>query len=129
MGCGLFDRVGQRWQKGVHDSLPIYGAVGTANVQSLEQSMSLRRVVIRDLDKPATPESHAATRAAVARAGKAVGDALDHARQLIAQRLAEPGSFEDVAALARLDARVGAAAEMQKGYESRWPLALDRLGG
>jgi class 3 adenylate cyclase len=129
IGLRLFDQVGQQLQNVVHDYLPIYGAVATANVQSLEQGTALRRVVIRDLDKPPTPESRTATREAVARAGKGVGDALGHARKLIAQRLAEPGAFEDVVAVARLDARVEAAAELQVEYESRWPPAIDRLEG
>ena len=127
VGLRLFEQVGVQLQNVVQDYLPIYGAVGEANVHSLDQAMALRRVVIRKLDRPVGSEAPAASREPVARAGNAASEAVVRARRLVAQRLAEPGAFEDVIAVARLDARLEAAAELQTEYDSRWPQAIDRL--
>jgi class 3 adenylate cyclase len=126
-GLRLFDQVTDQLQNVVSDYLPIYDAIAGADNDSLEQGLGIRRAVIRRLDGDISNDDVSALRTRLERDGRSATARLDEARNLLARRLANPSTFEDNAAVVRLDTRVENVIELQAEIDAHWPLVLNAL--
>jgi class 3 adenylate cyclase len=110
--------------------LPSYAAIARANVRSVERALVLRQVVIASTDTTTTAERRQALREQFAELGRRAEEEVALARARLGERLARPGGFDDVVAVARLDTRLGRLSEEHRGrYEelaSKLLEALDR---
>ena len=119
--------VGTQLDRVINNYLPGYGALATANVRSVEQGLYLRRLVIAHLETPPDTEAIDADRRILAEKGRLTDLALAAARREIAARLANPGPFTDVVALARLDTRIELLAVERQRYDRQVATALAAL--
>jgi len=119
--------VGTQLDRVINNYLPGYGALDTANVRSVEQGLYLRRLVIAQLETPPDTEAVDADRRILAEKGRLTDVALAAARKEIAARLASPGPFTDVVALARLDTRIELLGVERQRYDRQVATALAAL--
>jgi len=119
--------VGTQLDRVINNYLPGYGALATANVRSVEQGLYLRRFVIAHLETPPDMEAIEGDRRILAEKGRLTDLALAAARREIAARIANPGPFTDVVALARLDTRIELMSVERQRYERQVATALAAL--
>ena len=109
--------------------LPAYAAIARTNVRSVERALVLRRLIIASIDTPNAPAALRTLREQFAELGRQTDAELALARAKLAERLARPGGFSDVVAVARLDTRLDQLSEDQRRYEvlaSKFLGAFDR---
>src|SRR6266571_3312228 len=119
--------VGTQLDRVINNYLPGYGALATANVRSVEQGLYLRRFVIAHLETPPDMEAIEGDRRILAEKGRLTDLALAAARREIAARIANPGPFTDVVALARLDTRIELMSVERQRYDRQVATALAAL--
>jgi len=109
--------------------LPAYAAIARTNVRSVERALVLRRLIIASIDTPNASATLRTLREQFAELGRQTDAELALARAKLAERLARPGGFSDVVAVARLDTRLDQLSEDQRRYEvlaSKFLGAFDR---
>ena len=111
----------------IDNYIPGYGDLATANVRSVEQGLYLRRLVIAHLETPPDARAIEADSPMLAEKGRLTDAALTAARNQLAARLANPGPFTDVVAIARLDTRIDLMAVERRRYDQRVAIALAAL--
>jgi len=97
---------------------PAYVALAQANIRSVEQSASARRLLLAIGDAGGNAGKLDELRQRVTDAGKATDDDVASARQHINQQIADPLDFDDNIALARLDDKIEALQEERQRYEA-----------
>jgi class 3 adenylate cyclase len=96
---------------------PAYVSMAHANIQSIEESALIRRLVIALDETPRDDAKVADLRAKVTAAGKASDNDLAEARRHINEQIADPLDFNDNVALARLDTKIEFLQGDRKRYE------------
>jgi len=113
----LAQDVGRQLKHVAHEYLPAYGAIASADVNSLEAGLALRRLYIAYSSTPPDLESAKQHRAVQQEKSRAFEADLADARARLGRRIADATSFEDAVALARLDERIAAIADYIGRYE------------
>jgi adenylate cyclase len=119
--------VGTQLDYVIDNYIPGYSALATANVRSVEQGLYLRRLVIAYLETPPDTEAIQVDRRILAEKGRVTDESLAEARNQIAARLANPGPFTDVVALARLDTHIEQMSVERQRYDGQVARAIGAL--
>jgi class 3 adenylate cyclase len=127
LSLNLARDVGKQLDYVINDYIPGYGALARASVRSVEQGLYLRRLVIGYLQTPPDTASIDVDRRVFAEKGRATDLELAAARKEIGERLADPGRFTDVVALARLDTRIELMGVERQRYEQEAAATLAAL--
>jgi len=97
---------------------PAYVALAQANIRSVEQSASVRRLLLATAERPGDAAKVEDLRQRVSAAGKESDEDIANARRHINEQIADPLDFDDNIVLARLDDKVEALQEERHRYES-----------
>lgn len=123
----LAHEVGEQLDRVIDNYIPAYDSLSNANVGRVEQGRYLRRLVIAQLLSPSDGKSIQSLKRIYTEKGQLTDVGLAMVRKEISARLADPGRFSDVAALARLDTRIEQIAEERQRYEKQVVRALTAL--
>jgi adenylate cyclase len=104
--------------------IPAYGDLARANIRSLERALTLRRMVIMQLDSLNNAEKFETLRETLNAKGRAVEEEIRAARVLIGGLIQKGDTFGDVAALVRIDSRLD---DLLKGSRHYLNEEIDRL--
>jgi adenylate cyclase len=99
-------KVAARLDRAVEIYVPAYAALARADVRSLEQALAIRRIVIGELAGGADGASRGQLMAQLKTKAAEAESELATARRLIDAEIASQSALVDVAALARLGARI-----------------------
>jgi class 3 adenylate cyclase len=135
-------KVAIRLDRAVEIYVPAYAALARADVRSLEQALAVRRIVVGELAGVADEASRERLLAQLKAKSAEKDSELATARRLIDAEIASQSALVDVAALAKLDARIEflqqqsdtqskqisvTLAQLASGDRTRLLLELDRL--
>ncbi|MFO1125190.1 MAG: adenylate/guanylate cyclase domain-containing protein [Methylocystis sp.] len=106
--------------------IPAYGDLARANIRSLERALTLRRMVIAQLESLNNTEKFETLRETLNAKGRAVEQEIHSARVLIGGLIQKGDTFGDEAALVRIDSRLD---DLLKGSRRYLNEEIDRLLG
>ncbi|MCK6451968.1 MAG: adenylate/guanylate cyclase domain-containing protein [Alphaproteobacteria bacterium] len=98
--------VGKQLEHVSHEYLPAYGAIASADADSLEAGLALRRLYLAYSSQPPDLDAAKRYRAVLAEKSEAFERDLADARARLGRRIGDATGFEDIVALARLDERI-----------------------
>ena len=101
-----------------HNYFPAYVALAEANIRSVQESASARRLLLALADSTDNAPKVEDLRQRIATTGKASDEEVAAARQHINEQIADPLDFDDNIALARLDVRIESLQEERRRYEA-----------
>ncbi|WP_367119303.1 hypothetical protein [Methylocystis sp.] len=104
--------------------IPAYGDLARANIRSLERALTLRRMVIMQLESLNNAEKFETLRETLNAKGHAVEEEIRAARVLIGGLIQKGDTFGDEAALVRIDSRLD---DLLKGSRHYLNEEIDRL--
>jgi class 3 adenylate cyclase len=109
MSMALASRVGHLLDELTNRYIPAYGDLARVDIRSLERALTLRRMIIAEMQTPPDEASAAAQLKAFQEKGPEVQREAEAARKLIKAIIADPSTPSDDVALTRIDDRIDTA--------------------
>jgi adenylate cyclase len=120
-------KVAGQLDRTVKTYIPAYAALARADVRSLEQALTLRRLVIAELAGVADDAARARMRAEFEAKGAEKAREIQTARNLIAAEMASKSPFTDIAGLAELETRLEFLEHQRDPYNAQVAAMLVQL--